>query len=192
MNYQLPTVLIVTEGLTERKYLSHLSKRNSGYVVRVVESPRKDPLSIVRFCLKEVSNRGLDPADDSVYCVIDVDFNSRKKLEQAISLARDNGVTVVISNPCFEVYYISHFRQPMPSFSKPGEAKSFLRGYIPSYSESNDYWHLLEDKQQKALNWASMDLKDVPLELGKESATNIGVIFGDIEKRDMEKPSLQV
>ncbi len=180
---QLPTVLIVTEGLTEKKYLSHLSRRNAGYLVRVVESPRKDPVSIVKFCIKEMSNRGLSPKDgDMVYCVIDVDFNKEIQLKKSIALAKKNGISIVLSNPCFEVFFIFHFRDALPTFASPDEAVEYLKGFIPDYTKNKDYWHLLEKDLDVALERVARELDEIPLVLGSKSTTNIGRLFDDIKK----------
>jgi len=181
MTYPLPTVLIITEGLTEKKYLSHLKRRDAGFVVHVIESPRKDALSIVNHCKKEVSNRGLSTKrGDRLFCVIDVDYNSEQKLMRAIETARRNKIDVILSNPCFEVFFLYHFMENVPSFSTPDEAVDLLKKYIPDYSKDNDYWHPLYDKQEAALRRVSRDLDEIKLKLGAVSRTNIGLLLDEV------------
>ena len=181
MTYPLSTVLIITEGLTEKKYLSHLKRRDAGFVVHVVESPRKDALSIVNHCKKEVSNRGLSTkSGDRLFCVIDVDYNSEQKLMKAIETARKNKIEVILSNPCFEVFFLYHFMEKVPSFSTPDEAVELLKKYIPDYSKDKDHWHCLYDRQESALKRVSRELDDIELRLGAASGTNIGLLFVEV------------
>ncbi len=182
MRDQLRTVLIVTEGLTEKKYLDHLRKRNAGYVVHVIESPRKSAADVFRHCCKEVSNRGLNLKDfDVAYCVIDVDFNSKEKILKILESAAKKRIRIVISNPCYEVFYICHFKKDPPVFSTPKEAKEFLRELIPDYSESVDYWDRLSEGREDAIQRTDLPVKDVPLTLGLASCSNVGRLFTEME-----------
>ena len=185
MKYPIPTILIVTEGLTEQKYLNHLKKRDAGYIVQVVESPRKDAISVVNHCKKEISNRGLSlKRDDEAYCVFDVDYNTEQNLMKAINNAHRNKMKVILSNPCFEVFFLYHYMDSVPSFSTPDEAVDLLKKFIPDYSKEKDYWHQLHDRQEGALKRVSRNLEDVELRLGAPSRTNIGLLFDEISRRD--------
>ncbi len=46
---------------------------------------------------------------DSVWCVFDVD--EHPYLAEAQQQARDNGISVAVSNPCFELWALLHFQE---------------------------------------------------------------------------------
>ncbi|MCX5772018.1 MAG: RloB family protein [Candidatus Hydrogenedentes bacterium] len=54
---------------------------------------------------------------DQVYCVVDVeDVARRDDLSKAVTLARKHSITLILSNPCFEVWLLSHFERTSRSF----------------------------------------------------------------------------
>jgi len=54
---------------------------------------------------------------DQIYCVIDVeDVARRDDLSKAGTLARKHNITLILSNPCFEVWLLSHFERTSRSF----------------------------------------------------------------------------
>ncbi len=70
-----------------------------------------------------------------IYCVFDVD--THETLDQAIDKARGNEICVILSNPCFEYWYILHFRKTSAPFSSSQNVKSALRREHPAYNESD-------------------------------------------------------
>ena len=48
-------------------------------------------------------------AFDEVWCVHDVDDHPR--LDEARIMARDNDISLAVSNPCFELWLLLHFRE---------------------------------------------------------------------------------
>lgn len=70
------------------------------------------PTSVVDFAKqkKESQTSPIRDEYDNVFCVVDVDEHPPKTLKKAIQKARDNDLTLIISNPCFEYWYILHFK----------------------------------------------------------------------------------
>ena len=61
----------------------------------------------------EARTRAKDEADeiDEYWCVFDVEWpNNHPNLRGVIRQARDNDIKLAISNPCFELWLILHFR----------------------------------------------------------------------------------
>lgn len=68
----LPTVLVVTEGNTERIFLDHLRERNMGCTLHVVKSPRPRQDEVVKHCSTLVKDMKLNlKKGDEAYCVFD-------------------------------------------------------------------------------------------------------------------------
>lgn len=103
-------ILIVTEGTqTEPQYFEGLKKhlRATGLdVVGVdVHGIGRDPERIVDEAARRMKAARREPYDE-VWCVFDVD---RHDLSPARASARRAGVSVAISNPCFEIWLLWHF-----------------------------------------------------------------------------------
>ena len=76
-------------------------------------------------------------AYDVVYCVIDVEAPKAESLSRAVNKAEGNKLEVILSNPCFEYWYILHFRKTSAPFGTSQEAKSALRREHCAYCESD-------------------------------------------------------
>lgn len=76
---------------------------------------------------------------DIIYCVIDVEAPTpHQSLSRAVNKARGNGLEVILSNPCFEYWYILHFKKTSAMFNRSRDVKSALRRrHHPAYSESD-------------------------------------------------------
>ncbi|MFF0635165.1 RloB family protein [Nocardia sp. NPDC004151] len=105
-------MLIVTEGHTEVDYIERLIQhmRATGVSVCSVKSVGlgRDPMRVleaVKFRMKSS-----DAKFDFGWAVVDVDRHER--LPQCIAEAKKHGnIDVAISNPCFEVWLLWHFRE---------------------------------------------------------------------------------
>ncbi|WP_018635971.1 RloB family protein [Parafrankia elaeagni] len=103
--------MIFCEGRrSEPEYIAAI-KRISEVAARaainiVIDVSQGVPLTLVRNAVE----RKRDPEIDECWCVFDVEWpRNHPNLKQAISLARDHGIGVAISNPCFELWLILHF-----------------------------------------------------------------------------------
>lgn len=66
------------------------------------------PLSLVT-AAANVKERGAEI--DEVWCLFDVEApRPHPNLKEAVSLARDRGVELAVSNPCFEIWLALHFK----------------------------------------------------------------------------------
>lgn len=108
-------ILVFAEGkVTEEGYLRHHHSRNRSAVNVQIDEFRGDPLSLVRQAIKEKKNgerdekRGRGRAHDEVWCVFDVD--QHPDLKHAVSLAREHGIRLAVSNPCIELWFLLHFQ----------------------------------------------------------------------------------
>lgn len=113
------TLVVFCEGTrTEPDYLDALKRlpavRNIAAVDLRVETGqgRTDPRSLVSLAI-EARRRATatDEEIDQFWCVFDVEWpNNHPNLPEAVALARQNGVEVAVSNPCFELWLILHFQ----------------------------------------------------------------------------------
>ena len=149
-----PVTYIFCEGeKTEPIYFARWRER--GISLHIIPVSHTDPMGIVNDAKQKMSERSFEPSQgDSVWCIYDVDANSDDALEKAFSLARRNGYKIVISNPCFELWYILHFELPGRSLTS-AEAQALLSKLIPGYSKSVDVFEQLESIRAKAMSNAA-------------------------------------
>lgn len=81
---------------------------------------------------KAEAYRSGDPgaAFDEIWCVFDRDDHER--FQDACTMARDNGLRLAVSNPCFELWLLLHFRDSPGAQHRDQVARALrecLRGY---------------------------------------------------------------
>lgn len=94
-----------------------------------------DPKSVVDYAVERKKKAIESPVEDGfdeVFCVIDIDIHPKKRLCDAIQMARDNQINLIISNPCFEYWYILHFEKTGKTYTNHHEPQKdfqeILRG----------------------------------------------------------------
>jgi hypothetical protein len=75
-------------------------------------------------------------AYDEVWCVFDVD--EHPKLNEAGQLASARGIELAVSNPCFELWLLLHFRDS-PGARHRHDVQHMLTGFLPSYDKHLDF-----------------------------------------------------
>jgi hypothetical protein len=108
-------LLIVSEGaVTELEYIEAVKRSRfirSAQIEYVPPGPTS-PVEIVQRALTlRERDRKHDPFD-AVWCMFDAEAKitqqARPGLSQALALARSHGVSIAISNPCFELWIVLH------------------------------------------------------------------------------------
>ena len=138
-----PVIYIFCEGeKTEPTYFKRWRER--GMSVHVIPVSHTDPVGIVKDVKRKMQMLSFEPAQgDSVWCVYDVDDNSDLVLQKAGKQAKEKKYTVVVSNPCFELWYILHF-EAIASQLTSAEAQIRILRHISEYSKHVDIFDRLE------------------------------------------------
>lgn len=149
-------ILIGAEGKnqTERKYFKAFNQVQSEYKIMAGKGNNTDPVGVVEDLLKSAKQEELDLKDgDMLACFVDVDFKNGRdqELRAAMKLARQNNISVFLSNPCFEIWYLLHFRYSTKLYGSNEEVIKELGSYISDYSKSKDVYDLIENKIDQAL-----------------------------------------
>ncbi|MGW2515154.1 RloB family protein [Streptomyces scopuliridis] len=129
--------LIYCEGKnTERIYLRGLRGELRGQPVTIEVGPKfGEPLALVRAADKHAKRLAADPDErfDHVWCVIDAEAPvAHPGLSEALREARSAGIDCVISNPCFELWLILHFRDHS-GYLTSKQAQTSLAALLPGY-----------------------------------------------------------
>src|SRR5262249_33463734 len=69
---------------------------------------------------------------DEVWCVFDVD--EHPFVPEAKQQAKDNGIETAVSNPCFELWIILHFRDQR-AYVDRAQLQHECRQYLPGYDK---------------------------------------------------------
>ncbi len=117
------TILIVCEGeKTERYYLDGLKREEAiskVFAITVVPGKGGSRSQIIKRAInkKNAQRREMD----IVLCVLDTESlentQAKEDLETARQEANHNDITLYLSNPAFEVWFLAHFRRTSRSFS---------------------------------------------------------------------------
>lgn len=149
-------IFIGAEGKnkTETKYFNSFNRLQDTYIVKFERNNRTDPKGMVTSIHKEAQAEGITGRNgDEVYVLLDADSEQYKKeqIKEAISIGKNKNVNVIISNPCFELWFLLHFEYTTKYFSSNRELIKELKRYIKNYEKNLDVFTMLEDKQMDAL-----------------------------------------
>ena len=133
-------VFISAEGRnkTETIYFRRLSVRSVRF--KFVSGSNTDPVKMSEDLIKKMQDDGFDSEiGDLAYCLVDGDNSAHKnqQIEQADILGHKHGFKVIFSNPCFEVWYICHFKYTAKQYASSKEAIEELKKCYPNYSKSD-------------------------------------------------------
>ena len=150
-----PILFIFCEG-TKTEPLYFNSWRTRGMSMQIIPVSHTDPVGIVRDARRLLENYDFEPrAGDSVWCVYDVDENEDTALGSAFKFAASKKFNVVVSNPCFELWYLLHFQAIFPPTNGANISQMFKK-YIPDYQKNNPVYSLLKPHVAMAIENAKL------------------------------------
>ena len=130
------TRLLVVCGAagTEPQYIRALNSylHNRAVHVKVVEQGRS-PSQVVDYGIKKLT--AVKDSYDELWCVVDVD--NFEDLDVAARKARSSGVrtTLIVSNPCFELWLVLHFVDHQGHIDSPAQSKKLLCKHRSGYDK---------------------------------------------------------
>lgn len=139
-----PVILIVAEGnnQTEKNYFNSFRQSNGKYVLYVHGTGGPTDPQHMKEKLEALWSQYDMSADngDFGYIVLDLDCGKDNKANTIKSLKKDLGrhISFIVSNPCFEVWFLLHYRNSTRSFMDSGKAIEELKKYIPDYEKKLD------------------------------------------------------
>ena len=182
------TILIVCEGeKTERNYLDGLKREETiskVFAITVVPGRGGSRSQIIERAInqKKAQRRNMDV----VLCVFDTESLETTQAKEDLAAARQeadrNDITLYLSNPAFEVWFLAHFRRTSRSFRNcdavivelDREWKAAF-GHPYNKSDANVYQRLAERTQAaitNAKNAVEIDHKEKPDIADRNSSTD--------------------
>ena len=147
-------ILIATEGLnkTERTYFTEFNRKQTEWHIVPADGNSTDPVKIVKDAIRTVDNRGIRyDYGDRVFAVFDTDFNKDKQIAEARKIARENDIDLILSNPCFEVWLLQHFRFSTRGYHSNEDVIDELINQWPEYRKSIDSFQSVSDRTEFAI-----------------------------------------
>ena len=159
-----PTILIVCEGeKTEPEYFYGFASacRNTRVTIKVAREHGvpKTLVGIAKQYKEEAGAKAAQEKDDnlvydSVWCVFDIDEHLH--VGEAKEMARDNGIDLAISNPCFELWLLLHFRE-CPGMQSHTKVQKMLTAHVPKYDKHVEYATYAAGYPQAVIRATRMD-----------------------------------
>ena len=159
-------ILIAAEGPTEVKYFKGLAERNINLRITAVSDTKTKPYQIVDYCKVKMKEYGIDlKKGDVAFSVFDVDNNSLEDLIRAVRKAEEYGIRIVVSNPCFEIWLLLHFREHQIPLIDKDRINEELRECGIDFHKNTDYRDVLTPLRSTAM----FNSKKIAEELGLET-----------------------
>jgi len=141
--------LIVGEGReTEPNYFDGLKREDAvraRFRITVKRGPGISPERVVEEAVKYKNQAAVRSEDyDEVWCVMDTEGpEKRQSLAKALRMAREHDIKVCLSNPAFEVWFLSHFERSAGFFLDGGAVivklnKHWLKHFSREYEKADD------------------------------------------------------
>jgi hypothetical protein len=130
-------VLIVSQGeITEPCYIEALKRHWRRGAVDVREHP-KDPIALIEWADRETKRKARSGDKyDETWVVFDAErCPDPNVLAQAEAKARAANIQVAMSNPCFEVWLLLHFRYTHAPMVDANAAIAQLQASMPHYAK---------------------------------------------------------
>lgn len=172
---QKPLILLIAEGknVTESQYFKSFQDQHASYNIRIlIPGHITDPKGMQKMVLKYWNQYDMDEEKgDIAFIVLDLDCDREKgKLIQKLA-QNSKRVQFVVSNPCFEVWFLFHFRYSTHAYYTSTEAVKDLKNYIPNYEKNLDVAPLIADDLGTAMKNAERIKKHYE-DLGAEWPSN--------------------
>ena len=153
---QKPIILIIAEGknVTETQYFKSFQTQHSDYNIKIlIPGHITDPAGMQERIEKYWEQNELEEEKgDVAFIVLDLDCDeSKAKLITQLE-KQSKAAKFVISNPCFEVWFLLHFRYSTRSYYSSSEVVKDLQNFIPGYEKNSDVAPLIGNSLAEALN----------------------------------------
>ena len=133
-------ILMAAEGTnkTETQYFRKFSSDSTR--IYFTSGNETDPQKMMERLLKECDDRGIgNEPGDRAFCLVDNDVNLQKDIQIAVAdtmAKKKSGIAEqIVSNPCFEVWYICHKDYSTKQYSSSNEVIEVTKRRFDGYKK---------------------------------------------------------
>ena len=150
-----PMIIITAEGRneTEARYFSNFRTADCPYIIKFHKAGNlTDPTKLAESIRKRWDAEEADVrTGDMAFVVVDLD-NKEDKAKEIQQLEAKNRVEkFIVSNPCFEVWYLLHYGFSTKSYINADAVIKELKKHYPRYEKTSDMYSLLKNKMDDAI-----------------------------------------
>lgn len=150
-----PMIIITAEGRneTEARYFNNFRTADCPYIIKFHKAGNlTDPTKLAESIRKKWDAEDADVrTGDMAFVVVDLDNNEDKGKEIQQLEARNRVEKFIISNPCFEVWYLLHYGFSTKSYINADAVIRELKKHYSEYEKTSDMYPLLKDKMDDAI-----------------------------------------
>lgn len=151
-------IIIAVEGKnkTEKLYFDNFDNGKQPYSITIAKGNDTDPLKLVKSLSKEINKRNLDLLNgDKAFCVFDTDddINKNKIINEAKKYALENGIQMISSTPCIELWFLLHYEYTTANLSNDAVLKK-LKKYYSKYEKNVNIYLKINDNVLDAIKRA--------------------------------------
>lgn len=185
------TLLLVVEGQTEQIYFNSVKRslRMSNITIEPELAQRTHPKDILDMAI----NKKKCGDFDDIWCVFDLDIINEREREIIYKEAENNDIKIAGSLPCFEIWFLLHYRYSTKTYSNCDELIEELRSYIDGYNKNQkwlqrkDLFSFLKDLLDDAIkNSKQLEKYNRDNTIQRGSMTQIYKILEKIKERNNE------
>jgi hypothetical protein len=152
-----PMILFGVEGnnKTEKQYFMQCGRMQDKFIIRWARGNETDPVGIVTNIKNEIQKIEFQQ-NDKAFAIFDVDMNTSKVpvIQQARELAKKQNIELILSNPCFEVWFVLHFEESMAPYDSNSKVIDRLKQYVHDYEKSADIFSKIRENMLEAVSRA--------------------------------------
>ncbi len=134
-------IAICCEGKnqTERLYFNNFKTRD--VIIKFSKGNETDPKGMLDKLINFLNSEGIDTNNgDKAFLILDGDVDSSKQIQlnSTIEKAKANNIEVILSIPCFELWYLLHFIYTSKPYTSNQQLIKDLKKHLPDYSKNSD------------------------------------------------------
>ncbi|HUN33574.1 MAG TPA: RloB family protein, partial [Trebonia sp.] len=153
------SILVFTEGQrTEPIYLTHWHRLHRQSVIVTIDGFHASPMQLVEEAVakraidQRAARRGQGAPYDEYWCVFDVDEHPH--LERALEVAARSEISIALSNPCIELWFLLHFEDQWDEIHRYEAQRKSLEllasGKVPSQAALAELVGRYDDARRRA------------------------------------------
>ena len=150
-----PMIIITAEGRneTEARYFNNFRTADCPYIIKFHKAGHlTDPTKLAESIRKRWDAEEADErTGDMAFVVVDLDNNEEKAKGIQQLEARNRVEKFIVSNPCFEVWYLLHYGFSTKSYINADAVIRELKKHYSEYEKTSDMYPLLKDKMVNAI-----------------------------------------
>lgn len=140
-----PVMFISLEGnnKTEKQYFKSLNDDHGQKYSLKFTPGRETDLQNMWHTLHDLMSEVFSARDgDKAFCICDRDHEAYKldRIRELKQEANRDDAKIIVSNPCFEIWFLNHFRYSTRRYHSVHELMEDMCRYIPYYEKKVDYY----------------------------------------------------